>query len=411
MVVRSRHLVAQASERLLREGIKHSVFMANYESPEENSLISIASIDTLHARNLRPPAKLIVIDECHMATSSTYRIFLGAYQDAYVLGVTATPFTIKPLRHIAEKIVYPINMKDLINQGHLVDAKYYCPVTINLKGIKIDSKTRDYQTKQLLLVVDKKSLIGDIVKHWQRLSENRPTLCFAVSISHSKHIVDTFNEAGIPAEHCDADTSLEDRKAAIERLRIGQTKVISNVGIFCQGIDIPFLSCLVLARPTKSYNLFIQQLGRGTRPFENKNNFIVLDHAGNVPVHGFITDEREANIDGEKPLNNNGINPKICKVCFMAYVSAHCPECGDVPENEDIKKRILEIKEGELTELKAVDEIKIFIGELKSTARRNGFKRGWVYYKVKEKYGLEIANFYLPKRILPPWVMKKYIKS
>lgn len=406
MIVRGRQLVSQASQRLLREGVSHGVLMNNHKHYHPDELIQICSIDTLHSRELKPPAKLIVVDECHLATSKTYKIFLGSYHDAFVLGCTATPYSEKRLTHLADKIINPISFKELVEQGYLVDARYFCPYLPNLSKVRIDSKSKDYRTKDLLDIMDKSNITGDIVHHWKTLGENRPTLCFAVSIEHSKHIVSQFNDAGIPAIHCDADTSSEDRDIAISKLNSGEIKIISNVGVFSTGVDIPILSCLILARPTKSYSLFIQQLGRGTRTFEGKKDFVVLDHAANVPRHGFIINQAEGSLEGT--FKNSIVSPKICKVCFMAYVSTHCKVCG--PLAKDISPKALEIKEGELRELTVQDPIKLFISEMKIIARARGFKPGWTYFRVKDKFGEEMANLYLPKKQLPGWVLKKYGK-
>ena len=291
MVVRGRKLVDQCHKRLMREGVYHGVLMNNHWNINPSANIQICSIDTLISRKIFPPADLIVYDEAHNAVSKGYREFVSHYPNAYHLAVTATPYTDQPLTHIAEHIVKPITMQDLINKGYLVPPIYYAPKTVDVSSVKISQSTKDYVVNDLEKIINENNIVGDLVETWRSFSEHRQTLVFAVSVKHSKHIAQMFNEAGIAAEHCDAETPEREREEVIKRFESGETKVITNVNLWSTGVDIPCVGCVVMARPTKSYTLFIQQLGRGTRPFPGKENFIVLDNAGNILRHGFITEE------------------------------------------------------------------------------------------------------------------------
>jgi superfamily II DNA or RNA helicase len=334
MVVRGRKLVDQASRRLFRESVNHGVMMASHWNRRPQAPIQICSIDTMHARGSTPDAKLIIIDECDQATSDAYKLFLDKYPDAFVVGVTATPYTSQPLNHIAQVIVRPISMKELVARGFLVKPRYFTSgQQPDLSGVK--TSKGDYVQSQLAQAMDKSTITGDIVSHYLRIGESRPALCFAINVAHSCHIVAQFNAAGVAAVHCDADTPEAERERAIEQLQSGQIKVISNVGIFGRGVDIPCVSCLILARPTKSYNLYVQQVGRGTRTHPGKSDFIVLDHGGNVPRHGCVMDEPDANLDGKQPKFISEVS--TCTQCYAVYKRGEecCPECGyKVPPQE-----------------------------------------------------------------------------
>jgi superfamily II DNA or RNA helicase len=405
MVVRGRKLVNQASARLFREGVHHGVLMNGAWNYRPNALIQICSIDTLTARKLRPDAKLIVIDEAHMATSDSYVKFLEQYPNAFVLAVTATPYVEKSLRHIADEIVKPISMRELIDTGFLVDARYFAPSSPDLSGVKVSSSTHDYVQNDLANAMQSGTLVGDLVHHWKKLGENRPTLCFAATIGHSKNIVSQFMNAGISAEHCDADTPEAQREEIIKRLQDGITKVVSNVGIFCTGVDIPPVGCIIMARPTKSYNLYIQQAGRGTRPADGKSDFIILDHAGNVNEHGFITEEPQANLDGTKVVGAK--SPKTCSQCYAVFIGFKCPACGYTRPAEDRESKELVVTDGdlqEITESPFESQVKRRIKGLETLRKDRGFKKGWVYYRIVEEYGEEIANRFIKKRVVPSWI-------
>lgn len=405
MVVRGRKLVDQASSRLFREGVHHGVLMANHWNYRPNAPIQICSIDTLISKKLRPEAKLIVIDEAHMAASEGYMKFLSQYPDAYILAVTATPYTDKSLRHIADEIVKPIAMRELIAQGYLVDARYFAPSSPDLSGVKVSSATKDYVQEELARAMQKGTLTGDIVHHWIKLGEQRPTLCFAATVGHSKNIVEQFRMAGITAEHCDADTPEPERERIIKRVESGATKVVSNVGIFCTGVDIPAISCIVFARPTKSYNLYVQQAGRGTRPAPDKKDFLVLDHAGNVHRHGFVTDEREANLDGKVPSGKK--SPHTCPSCYAVFYGFNCPLCGFVTKQVEAQPREIVVTDGTLEEIKRTPfeaQVARDIYLLEQTRKLRGYKKGWIHFKLLEIHGKEIADKFYPRPYVPQWL-------
>lgn len=409
MVVRGRKLVDQASQRLIRENVPHGVLMANHWLRRPGERIQVCSIDTLVARKLRPRARLIVIDEAHTATSDGYIEFLKQYPDAFILGVTATPYSDKPLKQIFEHVVHPITIQGLIDEGFLVPPKYFCPPGADTSQVRVSSSTKDYVTSELEKVCDTNALVGDLVSHWQELAENRPTICFAVSVNHSKHIVEMFNAAGIAAEHVEASTPDRERAAVLERLEKGITKIVSNVGILCTGVDMPHVSCILMARPTKSYVLYIQQLGRGTRAFPGKQNFLVLDHADNVRRHGFIEDELPADLEGKPVRGKSEI--QYCAECYAAFKGRQCPVCDKVVEAE-INRRIVTVVPGKLSELQEppkpqdVQDALAMYSWFQEKAKMFGYKPGWVFFQMKEKFGEKIANEVCNKRRIPAWIRR-----
>lgn len=417
MVVRGRKLVDQASKRLLRERIPHGVLMAGHWNYCPTAPIQVCSIDTLRSRKLYPKADLVVYDEAHFAISPSYMEFVDHYPDAFHLPVTATPFVDKPLTHIAQVVVNPITVQDLIDQGFLVPARYFYPSQVDLTGVKTSSATKDYVIEDLEKVMNNSAITGDIIDNWIAKGESRPTIIFAVSIAHSLKITEEFNARGIKAIHIEANTPEKEREEAIKKLEIGEVKVISNVGILCTGVDIPPLSCIIMARPTKSYNLYIQQAGRGTRPFQGKQDFFLFDHVGNILRHGLITDEREVFLDGKPKKEIKSPSLKTCSNCYNVvqnFVQV-CPRCGNpmVALNQN-GKRELEQVDGELVELSALPievKAKQRLEQLKQTRKANGYKRGWVFHRLASEFGEELAQKIFPKPNVPDWIKAKFAKG
>ena len=401
MVVRGRKLVDQCSQRLTREGIEHSIIMNGRETIK--SRISICSIDTLISRKLTPDADLIVYDECHLAISKGYFDFINKYPNAYHIGVTATPYVATSIRHFADVVVNPISTDALVQQGYLVKPIYYGPACPDVSKVKTSKS--DYNVVDLDDVLNQSKIVGDLVLTWKKFAQNRSTLIFAVTVAHSKNIVQQFMEAGIPAKHCDADTPDDLRNDIIFELENDKIKIICNVGIYGTGVDIPSLGCVMMARPTKSVNLYLQQAGRGTRKVDGKNDFILLDFAGNVFRHGFINEEREVNLDGLNLKKENKEKVRTCKQCFAVFdpKEKKCPLCDFVPLPEVVKK--IKTIHGDLA---SIDEnmMKTFF-ELKKLRKEKNYKRGWIFHKMKDEFGEMIAEALCPKRNVPSWVFKK----
>lgn len=404
MVTRGRKLISQYSARLKREGVRHSVIMAGSDHAAADSFVTLGSIDTVHRRKLCPEADLLVIDEAHLALSDAFFWLYEQYPTANFLSLTATPFAKQGFRALADVIVAPIDAKKLIAEGYLVPARYYTPAQkLDLSTVK--KSGGEYVRKDLDLVVNQSRLFGDVVESWKRYGESRPSLLFAVSVSHSKRLCEAFNAAGVPSLHVDAECPEDVRQAALDALEAGMVKVVCSVGTLITGVDLPCVSCLILCRPTLSQNIYLQSLGRGTRPAPGKRDFIVLDHADCVARFGFYDDARPYSIEG-KPLPFRAVT-RTCSVCFCTFkptLDQRCPglfpdgsTCGNVNEVKPPKPREIKADDRfELVELSPEEKEKRdrekWITDCARDAAERGHKPGAAFFKVKARYGDAIAR-------------------
>ena len=400
MVVKGRFLVSQASLRLTQHGVSHGVIMGS--NPSED-FIQAASVDTLYARKLAPPAKIIVIDECHTALSDSFKWLYAQYPDALILAVTATPFAKEGFHLIAEKIFEPINVRQLTDQRYLVPLRYFVPTRLDLSQVK--KANGDYVTKDLGEFMNQARLMGPIVETWRARGEGRPTLCFCVDVAHSKRLAQEFNDAGIPALHIDARSDTETRANALDSLIARRIAIVCSVGLLLTGVDLPPVSCLIIARPTLSYPLWIQMLGRGTRLYEGKSDTLIFDHANNTETLGFFDQYRAPSLDGKLPPLK--IVTKTCEKCFAVWepnADPSCPgldihgvRCGHVNAPKPVKPRREEAEDDTpLEEVDPVEHEKVirerWIDRTARECAEDGRKKGAAFYKIKSRYGTEIAN-------------------
>ena len=235
-VVRRRELVKNAPSRFTKNGIDHSVFMANHWRFDPEKLVQICSIDTMKARKQYPFSQggcLVVIDEAHL----NYKEIFENYTKAFIVGGTGSPFT----DHVSafEDYIQAVEPYELRDQGFLVPSKFYVPHLMDVSAVKI--KMGDFDKKQLESVVTNSAVVGNIVQDWIDLGQNRPTICFATSVEHSLQLKHAFIEAGITAVHVDAKSSEEERDRARIGLENGKIKVVCNVDIFSTGWDCPII--------------------------------------------------------------------------------------------------------------------------------------------------------------------------
>lgn len=266
----------------------------------------------------------------------SYQTLLANYPDAYVLGLTATPERLdgKGLDGIFHDILEVATVPDLIDGGFLVTPTCLGPspeAAAKLKSALAKVKVRggDYADGALGEAMDHAELVGDIVEHWQEWAVGQKTIVFAASIAHSKHIVEQFQSAGIPAAHLDGTMSTPEREGILSAWRNGDIQVVSNCQILTEGFDFPELSCCILARPTKSVALQLQMCGRVMRTAPGKNGAIILDHAGNILEHGPPHIERVWRLEGaSKSVKSNTSMPASCRAAGRSSSSGRPVRSG-----------------------------------------------------------------------------------
>jgi DNA repair protein RadD len=393
-VAHRKELIDQTVSTFARIGITSiGVIRAGDKRRDARQPIQIASIQTLVRRTF-PEAKIVFIDEAHRSCAASYLKLFEQYPEAFFVGLSATPCRTdgKPLGAQFDAMVHGASYSALIEGGHIVAPLVYStPILPDLS--KVHTTGGDYNAEELEAAVNRSALIGNLVSEWQKRSGGRRTVVFGVSVAHSRAIVAEFQSVGVRAEHLDGNTPEDEREAILARLGSGETELVSNVGVLCEGWDMPACKCLVLARPTKSLALYMQMAGRILRPWHGVDP-IILDHGGNVDRHGLPHEDREWSLS-DKPKRGGAAPSKACPACFV-YIAAAlmvCPFCGHEfpiaapPEPEE--RETLGHVELALRTLSGPDAELAYFRALTKKARERGWKPGAVYHKFVEKWGHE----------------------
>lgn len=368
------------------------------------TLCTVGMVQTISRRLKKiDPPNLIITDENHHCPSKTYKKIYEYFPDASILGVTATPTRLdgSGLAEVNDVLVEGVTARWLIDNGFLADYEYYAPPTVNTKNMKHsmgDFKPTDE---------DYADVYGDVIAHYKKLAEGKQTICYCPTVEISKRTAEEFKSAGISAEHVDAETPKKERLEIIERYKNKEIKILTNVNLFSEGLDIQGCECCILLRPTESLSLYIQQAMRCMRPAPDKTA-IIIDHVGNVFRHGFPDDDREWTLEGKKRTKKteNTVMVKQCPQCYFTYsVERICPNCGWQVQRTEAE--IKHDKEVELIKLdadkkqriresagskKRIDDCKTF-RECVEWCKLNGKKTGYAYFHWKNRnYGVKIGG-------------------
>lgn len=339
-----RELVAQAKQRLIDHGVDSRLIGTILATEKENREppVQVASVQTL-VRRATPQADLVFVDEAHHAAAASYRKIVDAYPGALLFGLTATPYRLdgKTLGDLFDEIVESEPPSKLIESGWLCRPRVWTvPVDErpDLSGVKMSGG--DFNLGQLDKASRRRGLVGNIVDHWKRLAENRPTVCYSVSVKHGQQIRDAFMSSGVNAELLTGETKVDIRAGMLARLATGETSVVVNCMVLTEGWDCPDARCAIVARPTMSQSLWFQMAGRVMRKHDVEP--IILDHAGNALIHPLPgTDIEHSLTEAQRKARRPGqAKEKVCGDCGSSIPLGCrvCPNCwyefwtGEIPE-------------------------------------------------------------------------------
>ena len=354
-----------------------------------------------------PKPSLIITDETHHSRAKTYRNIYDYYSDVPRLGFTATPWRMngKGFEDIYSEMVEGKSVKWLIENNRLAPYEYYSIPEADIGKLQ-KSSTGDYTNKSIEKAL-KSTIFGDVVENYVKVASGQKTILYAHSIEYSQKFADEFKSAGIKAVHVDSKTPSAERDEIMNDFRIGKIKVLCNVDLISEGFDVPDCTCVIMARPTDSLVLYLQQSMRCMRYQQNKTATII-DHVANYTRHFLPDTDREWNLKGfekkrkKQQKSENEIVIKECPNCFGVMESKsliendfHCPYCNFKIE---VIKADKEIVDAELTKLNTQQLIADYskirlskkrpeecesIEELYELAKAKDYKPGWAYHQAK----------------------------
>jgi DNA repair protein RadD len=381
-IAHRQELVSQISLALARDEVRHKIIgprnvirsIVNIHMEEIGNCFydpaapcAVAGVDTLVRRTAElshwlKSVSLWVTDEAHhISKGNKWFNAVKLFPNAKGLGVTATPLRADGRglgSHndgVFDVMVEGPTMRELITMGYLTDYRIFVPPSdLDLTNVPTSTTTGDFNPNKLKVAVRKSRVIGDVVSHYIKLANGKLGVTFATDVQTATDIATQYNALGVPAAVVTAKTPDAERVAILRKFRNRELLQLVNVDLFGEGFDLPAIEVVSMARPTASFNLFVQQFGRACRLMDGKLYALIIDHVGNVKRHGLPdapqvwTLDRRENRRGQK---GPSIPVTSCPQCTAAYEKIHkfCPFCGYVPLIAERSKP--EFVEGDLTEL------------------------------------------------------------
>lgn len=222
-------------------------------------------------------AKVVLFDECHSASTESFKKIYSSINPEYIYGLSGTPHkgeeTDLLIKALLGNIIVDIQASELIEKGFLVK-----PIIKFFQTPKMYIENRTYAGIYKEYVVENPIRNRMIVSSTQKLVEGGfQTLVLFRQISHGKKLLEMLRKEGIEAEILSGNDKLEKREEIKTRLLDGKLNCIVASSIFDIGVDISSLSALVLASPNKSLVRALQRIGRIIRPFPGKTEVRVVD--------------------------------------------------------------------------------------------------------------------------------------
>lgn len=378
-------------------------------------LLTAGMVQTLTRRvDKLPIPDVILVDEAHHALAKSYQRILNRFPKAIVLLFTATPHRTGrvQLDQIADDIIVGQSIHELTDKGFLAPFRYFQPPgDFDSKLLKRGS-TGDFTNDSMQQAMNTK-IFGHIVKQYKRIAPGMQAVVYTYSIDSAIKIAAEFNSEGISAVEVDGTTSKEKRAVAVRKFREQKIKILVNVNLFTEGVDLPDVDCVIMARPTASLALYLQFSMRCLNPRPGKTA-IIIDHANNFKTFGYPDDDRDwkkAIISGKQKsktlLKDPGMSIVTCDYCFAVVKASEvkdgkCPICGkpikvheakpisdvDLVEatkarkqlikkilHDNVYQNVINKKAGELHTM----------AELQAYAKIHGYKPGWAFFQAKRK--------------------------
>ncbi|GAA0041628.1 DEAD/DEAH box helicase [Lactobacillus amylovorus subsp. animalium] len=333
-----------------------------YKQNVDSNLLTAGMVQTLSRRiNILPTPQLILIDEGHHALAKSYQKILNKFPDAYVLFFTATPIRTgrKQLDLIADDLIVGKSIRELTKEKFLAPFKYYSVPYDDLNTNKLKrSSTGDYTKKSMNDALSNK-IYGHVIENYLKIAKDKQAVVYTYSINSAKKLAQQFNQSHINAVELDGTSNKDFRDKTVKAFKNQQLKILVNVDLFTEGVDLPNVDCVIMVRPTESLSLYMQFSMRCLNPRPGKTA-IIIDHVKNYQKFGLPNADRnwkqvfhtkaknkhKSNVDG-------GPNIVTCPSCFAVVDREEiedntCPICQFKPIVQTKGKKIVD---QELTEI------------------------------------------------------------
>lgn len=384
-IAHRQELVGQLALALNREHVRHAIIapkavqrqiialemdVHGYSEYHPRAPTRVAGVHSLANHDPKDrwlaQVQLAVIDEGHhVLQDNIWGRALGMFPNARGLFPTAHAIRAdgcglgRTADGLVDRLILAPSCRELIDRGFLTDYRLICP-TSDVKIEQVDiGPSGEFSYKKLRVVMhESKTIIGDIVRTYLQYAPGKLGITFAVDIESATDIAAAYRAAGVPAEVITSKTPLFVRGQLMRKFRARELLQLVSVDVLGEGVDVPALEVVSMARPTASFQLNAQQFGRALRVMAApqilnewhaytdeqrlahiaasvKPKAIIIDHVGNWKRHGLPDVRQEYSLLRRETRSrpNKGDGLRTCLECMQPFerFRTQCPYCKTIP--------------------------------------------------------------------------------
>ncbi|MHC1786422.1 MAG: DEAD/DEAH box helicase family protein [Christensenellales bacterium] len=225
----------------------------------------------------------LIIDECHHGTADTYRKIMSHFSPDFTLGLTATPERVdgEDLLSIFQDVAHKLDLRTAVELDRLVPVRCIrISTNIDLRDVRINGfRYNALDLESRIMLPGRNQLIVDTYCEYLK---GKPTVVFCTSINHAQELAALFQMQGINAHSVSGGTNSKDRKRILAQYETNVIPLLCACDLLNEGWDSPHTEALIMARPTMSKTIYMQQLGRGMRIHPGKEFLMVFDFVDNA---------------------------------------------------------------------------------------------------------------------------------
>jgi len=285
-VVHTRELVLQARDQFVKlwPDVSTGLFLDEERETEEYNLVGTVQSLTRNLKRFAPEDfAYLIVDEAHHATAESYQKLLRYFRPRFTLGLTATPDRADGLSalEVFQNAAHRLSLREAVEKGELVPIRCV-RVRTNIDLTRVRFNQVQYNRRDIEETVLVPSRDRLIVETYNDHVPGRKAVAFCVNVRHGEDLAERFRAAGIPAHGVSGRMNVTDRKECLDAFARGELRVLCACDLLNEGWDCPDVEVLLMARPTLSKVIYLQQLGRGTRKAPGKECLVVFDFVDNA---------------------------------------------------------------------------------------------------------------------------------
>jgi superfamily II DNA or RNA helicase len=285
-VAHRKTLVHQTGREFARlwPDVDHGRIEGGRWQPERHVVCASVQALTNRLGDIEPDRfRYLIIDEAHHAAADSYRALLGHFAPVFTLGLTATPERPdgKPVLELFRDAAHRLSLKDAIERGELVPIRCVRVKTnVDLSRVRFNEVQYNRQDLETTITVPARNAL--IVDTYLEHVQGRKGVTFCVNVRHGEALAELFRERGVPARSVSGAMPAREREAVLAAFARGELHMLCACDLLNEGWDCPDVEVLLMARPTLSKIIYMQQLGRGTRKAPGKESLLVFDFVDNA---------------------------------------------------------------------------------------------------------------------------------